>query len=247
VTAIMPGPVLEMRNVTSGYADTLVLREVSLSVPKGAVVALLGPNGAGKTTLLRTCSGLLKPTAGQVLLHGSDVSRTEPFRRAEKGLCHVPEGRGIFRNLTVFDNLRLSVPPWATERSTERALQTFPVLESRGSQSAGSLSGGEQQMLAVARAFLASPSVVLFDEVSIGLAPLIIDQIYESLRLLADAGVALLIVEQYVSRVLQFCDFVYVINHGMIRFSGTPSQLDNDILAREYISPSEETVVHHTG
>jgi branched-chain amino acid transport system ATP-binding protein len=232
---------LNLRQVTGGYGRATVLNEVSLVVPRGSVVALLGPNGAGKSTLLRTASGLLKPASGQVYLGGADVTRLEPFRRAERGLCHIPEGRGIFRSLTVHDNLRLSVPPWIKDSAPiERALEAFPVLKRRSAQFAGSLSGGEQQMLAVARAYLAAPNVVLVDEVSIGLAPLIVDQIYDSLRALAATGVALLLVEQYVHKVLSLCDRVYVINHGMIRFEGTPAELDVGMLAEEYIGADRD-------
>jgi branched-chain amino acid transport system ATP-binding protein len=232
---------LELRQVTGGYGRTTVLHEVSLAVPTGSVVALLGPNGAGKSTLLRTASGLLKPSSGEVLLGGDDVTRLEPFRRAERGLCHIPEGRGIFRSLTVHDNLRLSLPPWAKDASPmAQALEAFPILKSRSSQLAGSLSGGEQQMLAVARAYLSSPRVVLVDEVSIGLAPLLVNQIYDSLRSLAAMGVALLLVEQYVHKVLSLCDQVYVINHGLIRYHGSPDELDTDMLAEEYIGADRD-------
>jgi branched-chain amino acid transport system ATP-binding protein len=234
-------PALELRGVSSGYGSTVVLRDVSLQVPQGSVVALLGPNGAGKSTLLRTASGLLKPSRGQVLLGGDDVSRLEPFRRGSRGLCHVPEGRGVFRSLSVRDNLRMSIPPWVKGSSRlEGALHAFPILEQRSSQLAGSLSGGEQQMLAVARAYLSNPTVVLLDEVSIGLAPLIVDQIYESLKELAAMGVALLLVEQYVHKVLGMCDWVYVINHGMISFEGPPDALDSSLLEQEYIGTSRE-------
>ena len=228
--------VLELQDVSSGYGDTTVVRGVSMRVQPGSVVAILGPNGAGKTTLLRTCSGLLRATSGHILLHGQDVSRLAPFRRGEKGLCHIPEGRGIFRNLTVRDNLRMSLPPWAKHNSPDTALDAFPILKQRASQTAGSLSGGEQQMLAVARAYLCDPAVVLLDEVSIGLAPLVIDRIYASLDILSQQGIALVLVEQYVHRALEICNTVYVVNHGTIRFSGTPDDLSHDTLASEYIT-----------
>jgi branched-chain amino acid transport system ATP-binding protein len=229
-------PVLELQDVSSGYGDTTVVRGVSMQVQPGTVVAILGPNGAGKTTLLRTCSGLLRASRGHVLLHGHDVSRLAPYRRGERGLCHIPEGRGIFRNLTVRDNLRMSLPPWAKHNSPEAAMDAFPILKQRASQTAGSLSGGEQQMLAVARAYLCNPTVVLLDEVSIGLAPLVIDRIYASLDILTQQGVALVLVEQYVHRALEICDTVYVVNHGTIRFHGTPDDLSHDTLASEYIT-----------
>lgn len=232
---------LELRGVSSGYGRAVVLHDVTVSIPPGSVVALLGPNGAGKSTLLRTASGLLKPTLGQVFLNGTDVSRMDPYRRAQRGLCHIPEGRGIFRSLSVQDNLRLSVPPWSKDAHLiDGALQAFPILKQRAAQVAGSLSGGEQQMLAVARAYLCRPSVVLVDEVSLGLAPLVINQIYESLQSLAATGIALLLVEQYVHKVLSLCDRAYVINHGMIRYSGPPETLDADMLAEEYIGADRD-------
>lgn len=228
-------PVLELRDLSSGYGDTTVVRDISMKIDPGTVVAVLGPNGAGKTTLLRTCSGLIKPRTGQILLRGHNVNRLPPYRRGQQGLCHIPEGRGIFRNLTVRDNLLMSLPPWAKTKTVEPAMEAFPILKTRASQTAGSLSGGEQQMLAVARAYLSQPSVVLLDEVSIGLAPLVIDRIYESLNILAQNGIALVLVEQYVHRALELCHTIYVVNHGTIRFNGTPDQLDQDTLTAEYI------------
>jgi branched-chain amino acid transport system ATP-binding protein len=231
-------PILELRQISSGYGTTTVLREVSIIVPRGSVVAVLGPNGAGKTTLLRTCSGLLRASSGHILLGGQDITRVPPYKRGARGLCHIPEGRGIFRNLTVRDNLTMSVPPWRKDKSLDVAFDAFPILKQRASQTAGSMSGGEQQMLAVARAYLSDPKVVLFDEVSIGLAPLVIDRIYESMTALSERGIALLIVEQYVHRALELSSHVYVVNHGSIRFSGTPDELSHDALASEYIGGS---------
>ncbi len=230
-----PTPVLELQDLSSGYGDTTVIRNISMKIDPGTVVAVLGPNGAGKTTLLRTCSGLLKPRSGQILLHGQNVNRLAPYRRGQQGLCHIPEGRGIFRNLTVHDNLLMSLPPWTKLKNADPAMDAFPILKDRASQLAGSLSGGEQQMLAVARAYLSQPAVVLLDEVSIGLAPLVIDKIYDSLNTLAQNGIALVLVEQYVHRALQLCNTIYVVNHGTIRFNGTPDQLDENTLTTEYI------------
>jgi len=228
-------PILELSQITGGYGETTVLREVSISVPPAKVVAVLGPNGAGKTTLLRTCSGLLRASSGQILLDGRDITRVAPYKRGERGLCHIPEGRGIFRNLSVRENLVMSVPPWRKDKSVDVAMDAFPILRTRAAQTAGSMSGGEQQMLAVARAYLSDPKVVLFDEVSIGLAPLVIDSIYKSMTALAERGIALVIVEQYVHRALELADYVYVLNHGTVRFSGTPDELSHDTLASEYI------------
>jgi branched-chain amino acid transport system ATP-binding protein len=231
-----PGPaLLELRGVTAGYGRTTVLREIDITVAAGSVVALLGPNGAGKTTLLRVASGLMWPTEGEVRLLGEDVTRRRAHQRARGGLCLVPEGRGIFPNLSVRENLILQIPPWQRKAGYDAALEAFPILKERLSQTAGSLSGGQQQMLALSRCFLADPKVVLLDEVSMGLAPRVIDEIFDALVKLVMSGVAMLLVEQYVSRALHLADHVYLLGRGHVDFSGTPSQLDEAELMRLYI------------
>ncbi|MHB8689979.1 MAG: ABC transporter ATP-binding protein [Solirubrobacteraceae bacterium] len=230
------GPaLLELRGVTAGYGRTTVLREIDISVAAGSVVALLGPNGAGKTTLLRVASGLLSPTRGEVRLLDEDVTRRRAHQRARGGLCLVPEGRGIFPNLSVRENLLLQVPPWRKEQSFEPALEAFPILKERLGQTAGSLSGGQQQMLALSRCFLAGSKVVLLDEVSMGLAPRVIDEIFVALVKLVSSGVSVLLVEQYVTRALHLADHVYLLGRGQVDFSGTPSQLNEAELMRLYI------------
>ena len=149
---------LELRGIKAGYGEHTVLRDVSLTVPPGTVVAVLGPNGAGKTTLLRVASGLLRPSAGTVLLGGEDVTRTPPHARARRGLCHIPEGRGIYPTLTVRENLVLHARPGEEDAALDRAVSAFPVLGERLRQSAGQLSGGQQQMLSLVRAYLAEPA-----------------------------------------------------------------------------------------
>lgn len=228
--------VLALHGVTAGYGRSIVLRDVTLTVPAASVVALLGPNGAGKTTLLRTASGLIRSSHGSVVLDGTEVTRSSPHQRARAGLCLIPEGRGIFPRLTVRDNLALQVPSWRKDDGIEPALDAFPVLRARLRQTAGTLSGGQQQMLALARCYLAKPAVVLLDEVSMGLAPLVIDEIFDSLRGLAANGVSLLLVEQYVSRALELADVVYLLNRGSIIFTGPPSELDEDELMHGYLS-----------
>jgi branched-chain amino acid transport system ATP-binding protein len=235
LTAEPGAPVLDLAEVTAGYGRTTVLRDVSLAVPKGSVVALLGPNGAGKTTTLRVAAGLLTPARGEVRVGGEPVAGQPAFQRARRGLCLIPEGRGIFPNLTVRDNLRLQVPPWSASRDIAPALEAFPILADRLGQRAGRMSGGQQQMLALSRCFLADPSVVLLDEVSMGLAPRIIDTILEALLVLRSRGTALLLVEQYVSRALAIADHVYLLGHGRVEFSGPPSDLDDAELTRRYI------------
>jgi len=223
---------LELRGVSAGYGSQTVLRDVDLVVPDRSVVALLGPNGAGKTTLLKVAAGLLRPSAGAVVIDGQDATGWSPHRLSQEGVCYVPEGRGIFRELSVRDNLRLQAPPAVARDAVARATDAFPVLGQRLSQRAGTLSGGEQQMLALAHAWLSQPKLVLVDEVSLGLAPKLVDQIFDYLRLLATQGVALLLVEQYVSRALDLADYVYILKKGRIQLVAEPAQLnDEDILA----------------
>ena len=225
---------LELRQVVAGYGDSTVLRGVDLLVPDGSVVALLGPNGAGKTTLLRVASGLLQPWTGSLFLDGEDLTGFPPHRLAERGICHVPEGRGIFASLTVRDNLLLQAPPGREGESLERAAEVFPKLGQRLDQLAGTMSGGEQQMLALTRSYVQSPKVVLLDEVSMGLAPKVVDEIFEFLVALAAQGASLLLVEQYVTRALAVADYVYVLGKGEVSFVGEPAELDGDDVFRAY-------------
>ncbi|ABW12373.1 ABC transporter related [Parafrankia sp. EAN1pec] len=242
VTAVgQRADVLELDRVTVGYGRSTVLRDVTLTVPAGSVVALLGPNGAGKTTMLRTAAGQLYPSAGTVALEGTEVTHQSPHERARAGLCLIPEGRGVFPRLTVWDNLALQVPPWRRGEGIEPALDAFPALRARLKQTAGTMSGGQQQMLALARCYLAKPAVVLLDEVSMGLAPRIIDQIFDALHTLATQGVAMLLVEQYVSRALDLADQIYLLDRGTISFSGPPAELDQDSLLRGYLTGDGNT------
>jgi branched-chain amino acid transport system ATP-binding protein len=234
---------LELQNVTAGYGETTVLRDVSITVPDSAVVALLGPNGAGKTTTLRVVSGLLRPQEGAVALDGDNITRLGPYQRVRRGLCHIPEGRGIFPSLTVRENLILDSPKGKEAEAFERATETFPVLGTRQRQIAGTLSGGEQQMLALVRAYVSNPNVVLVDEASLGLAPLVVDNIFQFLEKLANEGVALLLVEQYVSRALALASDVYLLNQGSIVYSGPSSELDEDTIFAMYAG-SEATATH---
>jgi branched-chain amino acid transport system ATP-binding protein len=225
----------ELQQITAGYGATTVLRDVSLSVPAGAVVALLGPNGAGKTTLLRVASGLLRPGSGRILLDGQPLTGRAVDRLSRAGVCHVPEGRGVFPSLTVRENLRLQAPAGREAEAVERAGDIFPVLRSRLDQVAGTMSGGEQQILALARTYVCGPRVVLLDEVSMGLAPRIVDQIFEFLGRLRDEGISMLLVEQYVTRALALADYVYLLQRGRVAFAGEPAELDGDELFRRYL------------
>ena len=227
---------LELKGVTAGYGETVVLRDVSISVPDSSVVALLGPNGAGKTTALRTASGVLRPMAGHVLLDGHDVTGEKPYARARRGLCHLPEGNGIFPSLTVKENIVLQSPRGKERQCLEEAGAHFPVLATRLGQQAGSLSGGEQQMLALLRAYFSNPSIVVVDEASLGLSPLLVDQVFAALSQIVAGGTSLLIVEQYVTRrVLELADSVYIMNRGQIVFSGAAADLRGEDVFERYL------------
>jgi branched-chain amino acid transport system ATP-binding protein len=221
--------------VVAGYSGTTVLRDVTVAVPSGSVVALLGANGAGKTTLLRVASGLIRPTAGRVLLDGDDLTGCAPHTMVTKGICHVPEGRGVFPGLTVHDNLILQAPNGREAASLERAVSAFPVLGRRMSQLAGTMSGGEQQMLALARAYVQAPKVILLDEVSMGLAPTVVDAIFEFLEVLTRTGASLLLVEQYITRALAIADLAYLLSRGRLTFAGQPGELAEDDLFASYV------------
>ena len=226
---------LELRGISAGYGRSTVLRQVDLVVPDRSVVALLGANGAGKTTLLRVACGLLPPSAGELLVDGSDLAGRRPHELTKAGVCHVPEGRGVFRSLTVRDNIVLQASDGDESGAVERAVSAFPRLGERLDQVAGTMSGGEQQMLALARTYVQNPRLVLLDEVSMGLAPKVIDEIFAFLDLLASQGASLLLVEQYVSRALEVADWVYLLSRGEIVFAGEPAELaDRDVFA-EYV------------
>jgi branched-chain amino acid transport system ATP-binding protein len=227
--------VLFLEGITAGYGSTTVLRDVDLVVPSGSVVALLGPNGAGKTTLLRVASGLLRPTEGRLLLDDQDVTGLKPNRLQALGMCHVPEGRGVFPTMTVRENLELQVLDGDRREAVDRAVSAFPRLGERLSQVSGTMSGGEQQMLALARTYVQRPSVVLLDEVSMGLAPKIVDEIFEFLARLSAEGASLLLVEQYITRALGIADYVYLMNKGQVVFKGEPSELSGDELFERYV------------
>jgi branched-chain amino acid transport system ATP-binding protein len=220
--------------VTAGYGESVVLRDVSLSVPESSVVALLGPNGAGKTTVMRVASGTLRQRQGRVVIDGVDVSAEDPYRRAARGVCHVPEGRAVFPGLSVRENLVLFTTR-DRDAAIDRAVEAFPILGQRLSQRAGTLSGGEQQMLALARAYMADPRIILLDEVSMGLAPKVVEDIFAAIARLAASGVSLLLVEQYVTKALDLADTVYVLNKGCIVHASRTAEVDEDELFARYL------------
>jgi branched-chain amino acid transport system ATP-binding protein len=226
---------LELRGIEAGYGGTKVLKGIDLIVPEGAVVALLGANGAGKTTMLRVAAGLLRPARGQLIVDGTDCTGHPPHRLVDAGVCHVPEGRGVFPNLTVRENLQVQSKPGEEAAGIERAVSVFKRLGERLNQPAGTMSGGEQQMLALARAYIRRPRFVLLDEVSMGLAPNVVDDIFEFLTLLAKEGSSLLLVEQYVTRALAIADYVYLLGRGEVSFGGEPAELEGEDLFDQYM------------
>jgi branched-chain amino acid transport system ATP-binding protein len=232
---VAPPPALELRAVTGGYGQTTVLRGVSITVPASGVVAMLGPNGAGKTTLLTMVSGFLRPSSGSIHLFGDDVTGVAPYRRFRAGLCHLPEGRGVFRSLTVRENLTMQSRKGEEAEAISRACEAFPVLGRRIGQVAGTLSGGEQQMLAMAAAYIRSPRLILVDEASLGLAPLIVDQIFEFMEKVAKEGNALLIVDQFAARALTLAGTAYVLSRGSITYAGPAKELGQEELLSQYM------------
>lgn len=226
---------LELRGLSGGYDELVVVHDLTLSIPPGKVTALLGPNGAGKTTTLRLMMGLLKPQSGEVWFEGQEITGMSPQKRANLGICYIPEGRAIFPSLSVRDNLIVQAPANDVD-GIERVVAAFPVLGDRLAQRAGTLSGGEQRMLGLARAYLQSPRLILVDEPSLGLAPIIIHKIFDTLRELASTGVSLLVVEQYAQKAMALADEVYVMAKGQIQASGTPAEMGShlDLLGTYY-------------
>jgi branched-chain amino acid transport system ATP-binding protein len=228
-----PDPLLELRDVRAAYDKVQVLHGVDLAVPGGALVAILGPNGAGKSTTLRVMSGLMKPTGGALLLEGMDVTGASAVQLAGAGVCLIPEGRGIFPNLTVRENVLMDTfAGGGSRRELEDAVfERFPPLAERRDQIAGTLSGGEQQMLAIGRALSTDPALILLDEVSMGLAPIIVERIFELVRELTATGVTIVVVEQFADVVLDFADEVALMAHGTVRLTGPPKTVRNQIAA----------------
>jgi branched-chain amino acid transport system ATP-binding protein len=227
---------LTIDNLHAAYGKVEVLHGISLEVPKGKLVTLIGSNGAGKTTTMRAISGMIKPRGGTVMLAGRDITGMDSHRIARAGLAHSPEGRRVFATMTVTDNLLLGAFPRFTRarpkgdvaRDLERALELFPRLKERRTQLAGTLSGGEQQMLAMARAVMLDPDVVLLDEPSMGLAPILVDEVFRIIARLKAEGVTMLLVEQFAQAALNVADYGYVLENGSIAVHGPAANLRND-------------------
>jgi branched-chain amino acid transport system ATP-binding protein len=229
--------ILELDRLSVNYGPVRAVKEVSLTVDEGETVAILGPNGAGKSTLLNTVSGLKSPRSGQILYRGRDCTRSRPHRRARDGLVLAPEGRGLFPRLTVEENLKLA--GWGDARAAEPRIaemfERLPRLHERRHQPAGNLSGGEQQMLCVARALVRDPTVLLLDEPSMGLAPTVVAEIYGMLRELRDRGVTLVVVEQNVGYALELAARAYVLVRGEVVLSGASKDLSGSEIFDNYV------------
>jgi branched-chain amino acid transport system ATP-binding protein len=231
---------LELKSVDAGYDTFQALFGVSLEVKAGEAVGVIGPNGAGKTTLMRVISGLIRPRAGQITFEGADVLKTPPHRIVSLGIAHVPENRRLFPRLTVEDNLRMGAfMPEARKRFTERlevVFELFPRMKERRGQLAGTMSGGEQQMCAIGRALMSDPKLLLLDEPSAGLAPVVVQQVFELVKKIRANGLTVLIVEQNVQQVLKVVDRAYLLEAGTIRSSGTSADmLASDTIKQAYL------------
>jgi branched-chain amino acid transport system ATP-binding protein len=229
-------PILELRNVRAGYGSIDVLHGVNLTIGRGEVVALLGPNGAGKSTTIKVISGLLRPSSGHLIVAGRDVTGASAGALARAGLCTIPEGRGIFPNLTVRENLLMATfSGHKMSDIEEKTYARFPRLSERRTQLAGTMSGGEQQMLSLARALATDPAILLLDELSMGLAPLIVAELYAQVAAIAAEGVSVLVVEQFARTVLGVADTAVLLTHGTVRMAGKASDIGDDVLAGAYL------------
>jgi branched-chain amino acid transport system ATP-binding protein len=227
---------LQIENLNAAYGKVEVLHNISLSVPKGKVVTLIGSNGAGKTTTMRAVSGMIKPTSGKISLNGKAIAGLPSNKIARSGLAHSPEGRRVFATLSVTDNLLLGAFPRLTfgrekgdvPGDLARIFELFPRLKERAEQQAGTLSGGEQQMLAMGRALMLNPDVLLLDEPSMGLAPLLVSEVFRIILSLKERGITMLLVEQFAAAALEVADYGYVLENGRIAVHGPAEQLRND-------------------
>jgi branched-chain amino acid transport system ATP-binding protein len=225
-------PLLELRNIRAGYGIIDVLHGVDLVLEPGSVLALLGPNGAGKSTTLAVASGQIQPSGGQLLIAGREVNGAKPDALARAGVCLVPEGRGVFPNLTVAENIRMmTFSGKAYSEVADKAYELFPRLGERRRQLAGTLSGGEQQMLAMARAMATDPALLMLDELSMGLAPIIVEELYGQVAELAKGGLSILIVEQFAQTVLGVADTAAIMLHGRITRTGPPAEIAEELTA----------------
>lgn len=231
---------LEVKNLEVHYGVIQALKGISFEVNKGEVIALIGANGAGKTTTLQTITGMLKPTSGEILFEGQDIAKVPGHRIVSMGMAHVPEGRRVFAELSVYENLKMGAYTRKDKKEIEDSLQrvykSFPRLEERKNQLAGTLSGGEQQMLAMGRALMSKPSIILMDEPSMGLSPILVEEIFSIIREISSSGTTVLLVEQNAKKALGIADRAYVLETGNIVLSGDAGEMmNNDSIKKAYL------------
>ncbi len=231
---------LELKSIESYYGNIQALKGITLEVPEGGIVAILGANGAGKSTTLKTISGLIQPRRGEILFQGQSIDRREPHQIVRMGICQVPEGREIFMGLTVQENLKMGAftrnDAKAIQNDLERIYRSFPILKERAKQQAGTLSGGEQQMLAIARGLMSDPKLMLLDEPSLGLAPLMVEEIFRIITEINQEGVTILLVEQNANIALQTAQYGYVMETGAVALHDSAENLiQNDYVRRVYL------------
>lgn len=240
-------PLLELKSVCVGYSRNRVLHDVSLSLERGEIVTLVGANGAGKSTLVKSISGLMRPQSGSILLEGEEIGMLQPSARIRRGIAHVPEGRQIFAGMTVAENLGLGAytsDGTDTERRLDEACKLFPVLRERMSETAGNFSGGQQQMLAIARGMMSSPKILLLDEPSLGIAPMLVEEIFRLIVRLRQRGISILLAEQNARQALAIADRGYVFENGRITLAGSSRELLNSSeVAEKYLGVGEATAV----
>ena len=235
---------LKLESIESYYGKIQALKGISLEIPAGGIIAILGANGAGKSTTLRTISGLIQPASGRILFQGELIHRVAPHRIVRLGICQVPEGRDVFMGLTVQENLKMGAftrkEGKEVQKNLERIYSSFPILKDRSRQQAGTLSGGEQQMLAIARGLMSNPKLMLLDEPSLGLAPLMVEEIFQIIREINREGVTILLVEQNANMALQTAQYGYVMETGHIALHDTAENLiENDYVRRVYLGASQ--------
>jgi branched-chain amino acid transport system ATP-binding protein len=243
----MPSPEIVLRadSLNVRYGASQALFDVSVDIPAGQVLAILGPNGAGKSTVARALSGLVPLTSGSIDFEGRDISKMPAHQRKNAGLTYVPEGRGIFPGLSVLDNLKMAARRAGgrseREAAVARAIELFPILGSRSHQRAGSLSGGEQQMLSLGRALAVEPKLLIADEMSLGLAPIVVDAVFQSLEQVRDAGISVLLIEQFVHRALGIASQCVILSRGRVGWSGPAADAGLEVLDR-YLGEAKSAV-----
>ncbi|MGD8563975.1 MAG: ABC transporter ATP-binding protein [Desulfarculaceae bacterium] len=231
-------PLLQISNLEVRYGEFQAIRDITLHVDQGEIVSIIGSNGAGKSTLLKTITGALPPYTGEILHHGENIKKLKPYEIVSQGIAMVPEGRRIFSRLTVLENLQIGSYTARARKNQENALKQvyklFPILKERCNQLGANLSGGEQQMLAIGRSLMSTPSLVLFDEISLGLAPLIIKDIYKTIGEINQAGTTMVLVEQDVQRSLKAANRAYILQEGRVTLEGNPDDMSEEQVKKAY-------------